>query len=296
MNTGTDSLMELRGRSHGNRALGGGLLGSRSHGGNSYGNSYGSGFYGGRPYGSRRGGLTGNQLKILGIVAILIDNVGAVIIQGGILHAADRPVYHAIVATQSGHLWMMAGQACRYIGRLAFPIFAFLVAEEFVRTRDRGRYALRMLVCAVISEVPFDLAVYNKVFYPYYQNMLFTLFLGILVIMVMEYTRNPGIRLGALAAGCALAWLIQADYNVVGILLITGMYWFRHNEMAQLAVGVVLCAVESVTYYCISALAYVPIVLYNGRRGAFELKYLFYTFYPVHLLVLYGIARYAMGA
>ena len=58
------------------------------------------------PYGGRRQGLTGNQLKVLGIVAILIDNMGAVVIQGGILHAADRAVYQAVIATPSGHIWM----------------------------------------------------------------------------------------------------------------------------------------------------------------------------------------------
>ena len=68
--------------------------------------------------------------------------------------------------------------------------------------------------------------------------MLFTLFIGIMVIMVMEYTRNLGIQLAALGAGCALAWVCQADYNVIGVLLITAMYWFRHNDIAQLAVGV----------------------------------------------------------
>ena len=143
-------------------------------------------------YGSRRPGLTGNQLKVLGIVAILIDNMGAVVIQGGILHAADRAVYQAVIATPSGHIWMIAGQVCRYLGRLAFPIFAFLVAEEFVRTRDRGRYALRMLICALISEVPFDLAIYGRVFYPYYQNMLFTLLIGIMVIFVFSWLPWPG--------------------------------------------------------------------------------------------------------
>lgn len=237
-------------------------------------------------------GLTGNQLRVMGMVAVLIDNVGAVVIQGGILHAADRALCQSITATQSGHIWMIAGRACRYCGRLAFPIFAFLVAEEFVRTRDRNRYALRMLVCAVISEVPFDLAVYHKVFYPYYQNMLFTLFIGIMVIYVMECTRNLWLHFAALLAGCALAWLLQTDYNVIGVLLIVAMYWFRHSEMAQLEAGVVLCAVESVSYYCVSALAYVPIVMYNGRRGAFQLKYLFYVFYPVHLVVLYGLSAW----
>lgn len=246
------------------------------------------------PYGRRYRGLTGNQLKVIGIVAILIDNVGAVVIQGGILHGTNSALYQSIAATPTGHDWMIAGQVCRSVGRLAFPIFAFLVAEEFVRTRNRNWYALRMLLCAVISEIPFDLAVYHKVFYPYYQNMLFTLFIGIMVIYAMECTRNLWLQLAALLGGCALAWLLQTDYNVIGILLIAAMYWFRHSEVTQLAFGVVLCAVESVSYYCVSALAYVPIVMYNGRRGAFQLKYLFYVFYPVHLLVLYGLSMWIL--
>lgn len=240
-------------------------------------------------------GLTGNQLKLIGMAAILMDNIGAVVIQGGILHGTNRAMYETIIATSSGHMWVVAGQVCRYCGRLAFPIFAFLVAEEFVRARNRWNYTMRMLAFAVISEIPFDLAVYHTPFYFHYQNMLFTLFLGMMVMMVMEYTRNTAARGAALVAGCVLSWAIQADYNVAGILLIVTMYWFRHNDIAQLVGGIVLCAVESVSYYCISALAYVPIVLYNGRRGAMQLKYLFYVFYPAHLIMLYGIVRLGMG-
>lgn len=241
-----------------------------------------------RPYGRRRG-LTGNQLKILGIVAVLIDNIGAVVIQGGILHGTDSALYQAVLLTPSGHYWVVAGQVCRYAGRLAFPILAYLTAEEFIHTRDRRWYGLRMLLFAVLAEVPFDLAVYHTVFYPHYQNMMFTLFAGIMVMAAMESTRNIGLQAAALAVGCGLSWVLQFDYNVIGVLLIAAMYWFRHNDTVQLIAGVGICAVESLSYYCISALAYVPIVLYNGRRGAFQLKYLFYVFYPLHFLVLYGI-------
>lgn len=221
-----------------------------------------------------------------------MDNIGAVIIQGGILHGADSALYHMIVLTPSGHYWVIAGQVCRYIGRLAFPIFAYLTAEEFVRTGDRRWYAIRMLLFAVLSEVPFDLAVYHTVFYPHYQNMMFTLFAGVMVMMAMESTRSMALRAAALAVGCALSWVLQFDYNVAGVLLIAAMYWFRRNDTAQLITGVGICAVESISCYCVSALAYVPIVMYNGRRGAFQLKYLFYVFYPVHFMVLYGISMW----
>ena len=243
-------------------------------------------------YGSPRRGLTGNQLKVLGIVAILIDNIGAVLIQGGILHGTDPALYQAFTATPEGNWWVMAGEVCRYCGRLGFPILAFLTAEEFSRARDQKSYAIRMLVFAIMSEVPFDLAVYHTLFYIHYQNMLFTLFAGIMVMMALEHTRKPLLQITALSAGCGLSWLLQFDYNVLGVLLVTAMYWFRRSETAQLVSGIALCAVESISCYCVSALAFVPIVMYNGRRGAFQLKYMFYVFYPLHLVVLWGIGAW----
>ena len=225
-------------------------------------------------------------------MAILIDNIGAVVIQGGILHGTDSALYHAVLLTPSGHYWVIAGQVCRYVGRLGFPILAYLTAEEFVRTRDRRWYAVRMLLFALLSEVPFDLAVYHTMYYPHYQNMMFTLFAGVLVMAVMESTQNPCLKAGALAAGCALSWVLQFDYNVVGVLFIAAMYWFRRSDTAQVVAGVAICAVESISCYCVSALSFVPIVLYNGRRGAFQLKYMFYVFYPVHFLVLYGVSMW----
>ena len=155
-------------------------------------------------YGTRSSGLTGNQLKLIGIAAVLIDNLGAVVIQGVILQGGSPELYQT-AAAGDGHMWMIAGQVCRYVGRLGFPILGFLTAEEFVRARDRQGYGVRMLAAALISEVPFDLAVYGRAVYPQYQNMLFTLFIGILIMAVMEETRNLPVRIGAVAAGCAVS-------------------------------------------------------------------------------------------
>ncbi len=244
-------------------------------------------------YRSRSSGLTGNQLKLIGIAAVLIDNLGAVVIQGVILRGGAAEIYQT-AAFGEGHVWVIAGQVCRYVGRLGFPILGFLTAEEFVRARDRRGYGARMLVSALVSEVPFDLAVYGRVIYPQYQNMLFTLFIGILVMAVMEETKNLPVRAFALAAGCAVSWVGQCDYNVLGVLFITAMYAFRRNDLARLGSGIGLCAAESVSCYCVSALSFVPIVMYNGRRGTLQLKYLLSIFYPVHLLALWGI-RLAAG-
>lgn len=257
------------------------------------------------PYKSRRSGLTGNQLKIIGIAAVLIDNIGAVVIQRYILMEAGTMGGQLLAAAGEGR-WLIAGQACRYVGRLGFPILAFLTVEEFVRARERGIYAIRLLATAVLAEVPFDLAVYGTAVYPYYQNMMFTLFIGVLVITALERTEDGAFQttmrerslsraaygMAVTALGCAVSWLCQCDYNVLGVLFMVSMYCFRRSETAQLISGVVLCAVESVGCYCISALSFVPIMLYNGRRGTLQLKYLLCAFYPLHFLALLGIGAW----
>ena len=167
--------------------------------------------------------------------------------------------------------------------------------EGFRHSRNRAFYALRIGVLALVSEIPFDLAVYNTWFYPGYQNVLFTLLIGIVVMEGLELLDNLFLQIVVIAGGCGLAWVIKSDYSVLGVLLIAGLYWFRHNDVGQLVCGVALSAAESLNYYCVSALAYVPIVLYNGRRGAQEVKYLFYVIYPVHLLALHLFAGWITG-
>lgn len=243
-------------------------------------------------------GLTGNQLKLIGVMAMLADHIGAVIIQSGILHARDPLMYSMIIATPEGHRWMLIGRVCRFAGRLAFPIFAYLLVEGFAHTRSRLRYALSLGILALAAEVPFNLAIFDSLLHPAYQNVVFTLLIGLLVLCAVDYFDNLPLQLLLIAAGCGLSWVIKSDYNVLGVLLIAGLYMFRRNDTAQLACGITLSAMESVGYFCISALSYVPIVLYNGRRGAFGFKYVFYVFYPLHFLALYALAKWfsAYGA
>ena len=166
------------------------------------------------PYGGRRQGLTGNQLKILGIVAILIDNIGAVVIQGGILHGTDSALYHGVLLTPSGHYWVIAGQVCRYVGRLGFPILHISQQRNLCVPGTAGGTPSGCSCLPVIRSA-FDLAVYHTMFYPHYQNMMFTLFAGVLVMAVMEFTRNPGLQAGA--------W--QRDARCHGCCSLITMWW-----------------------------------------------------------------------
>lgn len=187
----------------------------------------------------------------------------------------------------------------RIIGRCAFPVFCFLLAEGFSHTSNRKRYVIRMAVFALLSEVPFDLAFKGKVIEFSHQNVFVTLALGLLLLMATDYCRTQianqtqGMLLEAAAvlAAAGIAWVVRCDYSMMGVLLIYGIYtlkpygkWYQFVYMA----GILLLDGGIEGYACMAIL---PLALYNGRYGVKSkmLQYGFYAFYPVHLLVLYNI-------
>lgn len=181
----------------------------------------------------------------------------------------------------------------RIIGRLAFPIYCFLLAEGFFYTSSRGRYALRLFLFSLLSEWPFDLA-FGRMGDPFQkQNVYFTLLLGLFTLWGCDLVRkhHPFLCLPVGAAGCAAAWLLQCDYRHYGILFILIFSLLRRNRVASLScfflsnVGYALLAPSTVQYA--GGLAVLPLGLYNGQRGPRFPKYVFYAFYPVHLLLLY---------
>ena len=122
------------------------------------------------------GGLSALGLKLLAMALMLCDHLWA--------------------SVASDQAWLT------HIGRIAFPIFAFQIAEGFARTHDRKRYLLRMLAFAAISEVPFDLFYGGTVFYPFHQNVMLTFVLAILLLLGVEKFRAKG-RIAYLLAAVA---------------------------------------------------------------------------------------------
>ena len=169
----------------------------------------------------KKGCLSGSTLKIIAIIAMAIDHFAASIILYGIL-MQQNPSFlgHPVSMTIP---WWNIYQVMRFIGRIGFPVFCFLLIEGFLHTSSKKKYATRLFLFALVSEFPFDYALFNTPFAPGYQNVFFTLFLGLLTI-----------------------WAIDT---------------VSHKEINP--------------------------NLYNGKRGI-SLKYFFYLFYPVHLL-LYGL-------
>lgn len=224
-------------------------------------------------------GISGSTLKMIAIITMLIDHIGAAVLA------------RLLITGQGGQLTYQIYLVLRTIGRIAFPIFCFLLVEGFEHTKDRRKYALRLLGFALISEVPFDLAFSSAILEFEHQNVFFTLFIGLLTIQgfhaVEEKTEwTPLIRGFLLAlimfAGMAAAYCLHTDYDAKGVMCIVALYVFRKVRGAQILAGCVAFG-----WWEIEALvAFIPIAFYNGKRG-WNLKYVFYLFYPVHLLVLY---------
>lgn len=237
-------------------------------------------------------GLSGSTLKIIAIVTMLIDHIGATIVENMIYS------YEGYEQTIIGVYFIM-----RTIGRLSFPIFCFLLVEGFFHTRDVKKYVFRLFLFALISEVPFDYA-FNQSYLEFgHQNVFFTLFLGVSMLWALEYiktrfvdNRVALISLSALVAIAAalLATFINCDYSALGIIVILIMYVFKNNKILKaLSVSGAFALLTNLGLQTLAALAFIPIAFYNGKKGL-SLKYFFYAFYPVHLLILGIIVRFIM--
>lgn len=236
--------------------------------------------------GMARKGISGSTLKLIAIITMLIDHLAA-----GVLL---RYLQVDWSETGAGIYTLMRG-----IGRIAFPIFCFLLTEGFVHTGNRRRYALRMAAFALVSEVPFDLVFRGQVLETTYQNVFFTLLIGFCTMAAIDAigraesahirTQIAGVAvlpmLGQAAAailGMAFAEALRTDYGARGVMCILVFYVFRKSRLAQIFAG----CLAFVWWEPPALLAFCPIALYNGKRG-WRIKYFFYLFYPVHLFLLY---------
>ena len=221
--------------------------------------------------------LSGSWLKLIAITTMLIDHVTHHIFRGmpwafyKILEVGDR------VLTPYALL--------RGVGRMAFPIFAFLIVEGFLHTHDRWKYGRNLLLFALISEIPWNLVNKNTLFWSH-QNVFFTLFLGYLGICVIDRYKDNIERMAllllALLAGSVLC---RGDYGCSGFGFILMLYVLRNHKLYMSIVG--SCFLSSTWR---AGLAFIPICMYNGERGFVKgsiLKYAFYVFYPLHLIIIY---------
>lgn len=207
-------------------------------------------------------GINTFTLKMIAIVAMLIDHVGAVLL----------PQYRIL----------------RIIGRIAFPIFTYTLVEGFIYTHDVKKYMMRMGILALISEIPFDLAITGKFFEFGHQNVFFSLFLGLLMLYLMTKAPNELRSLLCVLVILFVARCLRVDYGYRGLLMIFWYYQYRNNNLMKI-LGIAFINVFLMGGSQIYALfALIPILLHNGEQGP-KCKKFFYGFYPIHLLVIYFI-------
>lgn len=210
-------------------------------------------------------GISGFTLKCIAMICMLIDHTGAVLF----------PQYLEL----------------RMVGRLAFPIYCFLLVEGAMHTTDIRKYEQRLFLFALISEVPFDLAFYGGTSWTH-QNVFFTLFLGVLAIDFAQRIQN---RLGVIIIFFIIiiaAEFLHTDYSGSGIVFILCYYLLYEKKVLKQAMFVL----ENFILYrggvqLYASFAVLPMLLYNGKKGP-SMKYFFYVFYPGHLLILYLIVRF----
>ena len=225
--------------------------------------------------------LSGSVLKLIAVITMLIDHTGYVFYAFPVFRA---PLFTVLGETVTLYFIL------RKIGRLAFPIYCFLIGEGLRHTRNQVKYLLRLLIFAIISEIPFNLMVSGNFLCETNQNVFFTLFLGALAIYFYRNIKNDLLKALLMLAATGVAAILEADYGVAGMAAIVALYFLREHPIAQAIVGYPLFGGG---VYAIAA--FVPISMYNGQRGFIKhpvLQYCFYLFYPLHILLLVGIKKY----
>lgn len=213
------------------------------------------------------GFLDNFTLKILAISTMLIDHIGFVFFP-------DMLIFRAI-------------------GRISFPIFCFLIVEGFYHTRNTWNYLIRLLVFALLSELPFDLAFYGVLFDWQHQNVFITLSLGLLALFCLEEMNNRRIYAIPFTLILLIAYVCNCDYGIGGVLLICVFYLTRNNQIIQCILVTLLLYLFYGTLELYGICALIPIFLYNGKRGP-SIKMFFYWFYPLHLLAIYFISTFLL--
>ena len=223
-------------------------------------------------------GISAAVLKYIAVATMLVDHFALEVYRQ--TQGYNPAVYHAM----------------RKVGRIAFPIYCFLLVEGFFHTKNVSKYIRNCFLFAVISEIPFNMAVFGKVIYPNGQNVYFTLTIGLCALVILDRFQyhykinNILLQMIVIGSSALLGELLEVDYHWKGVLFIIMFYYIRNMQKPiQMIVGI--CAFA---YEVTAPLALIPIHLYNGLRGK-QRKYLFYVIYPVHLLIFGLIRLYLNG-
>ncbi|MFI3206628.1 MAG: TraX family protein [Clostridia bacterium] len=229
--------------------------------------------------------MTAYTLKWIALITMIIDHIGAVFF----------PQLEII----------------RIIGRISFPIFAFLLAEGFARTRNRTNYLVRLVIFAVVAEVPFDLCFHGSFSYWLAQSVMVELAIAFIALIFLEKTKKTPAFFILVIAMAFVAELLYSSYGSYGVLLVVAFYMFRKYRGADIIAFVALTylfygftnwgfSIENFYYSILTlnsiqlyaCLAALPLVFYSGKKGDASMKWFFYAIYPLHLALFYVVDRF----
>ena len=223
--------------------------------------------------------ITSRDLKIIAYVTMLIDHIGAVVL----FHLLGN--YGNYNLSMDYNTLFETYTLLRTIGRISFPIFAFGIVEGFVHTSNIKKYLVRLLIFALISEIPFDLALRGNPIFWESQNVIWTFLLGILALYFGKKYNNQLLTLVFVFVAMALGEYLKTDYGAYGVALMFAFYYLRTSPIKYLIWGIII---YSNTPYGLISL--IPMFLYNGQKGMKSGRWL-YGFYPVHFLILYLVIQ-----
>lgn len=228
--------------------------------------------------------MTSFHLKIIALITMFIDHIGYVIFPN--------------------HFWL------RYIGRIAFPIYAFLISEGLKKTSNIKKYLRNLLILALISELFYDLCFNKNINLFYKTNTVYTLFIASLSIYLYNKNSNSILKYLSLLLGLSISYILKTDYDILGVLLIF-IFYFLHNKYEYLIYGIIwvnikylsnisyilqyifnkniylpnIYVINSLGLYLFTIVPFLIIMFYNNKKGK-NIKYIFYILYPLHLFIL----------
>lgn len=239
-------------------------------------------------------GISQEGLKLIACLTMLIDHIGYEIIY---------PLYAAAPVVHEGSTLYDMYLLCRMVGRISFPIFAFLLVEGIHHSRDWKKYALRLLIGAVLAEIPYDLVVSGEMLWRQ-QSVMVTLLLGFCAVLSMERCKSINWKPVAALPFAVLAELLMADYGWTGVALVVlfelSREMYRKNFVRFFGMVVLFHYTSGMVFrignlslpmQALGALSMLFIANYDGRKltRSKAAQWAFYLFYPAHLLVLWLI-------
>ena len=241
-------------------------------------------------------GLSQEGLKVIACVTMLLDHIGAVTVM----------TYFENATGANKGLLLDLYELLRTVGRLAFPIYCFLLAEGSVHTRNPVRYGLRLAICCLIAELPYDIALWGR-FNWQHQSVMVTLLLGFCALEAMKRCPNLPVKLLAAAPFAVLAQFVGGDYGAEGVMLVVLFALTREIPCRRLVQALGMWFIfspshamflnwlggVSITTQEWAILALIPIHCYSGEKQTTgkAVQWVFYLFYPTHLMILYLIGR-----